>query len=269
MPNTSSATWPSLVSGARARASEVEAKFDFSEHHLWPHSAGTVMNNTYDLGNTTSAYWRAGYINSINPTSTANGLAIGTTTANASSLLDIAGVRALLIPRLTTAQRDALTGVAGMMIYNSTLGQFQHYKTSWVNVGGTVFRTNPFAFTSTTGNTNATTALVVATGGGRINGIVLSGKHANAIPNISVVLDGVTVLNWTAPTSGAFHYFVNPMGSVFQMVTGTTAAFTNTDYNSAAAAPFLGWDFATSATINFGSAAGVTSSIGYIYSSML
>jgi len=38
---------------------------------------------------------------------------------------------ALLLPRLTNAQKDALTPVAGMMIYNSDSGSFQGYTTAW------------------------------------------------------------------------------------------------------------------------------------------
>jgi len=42
---------------------------------------------------------------------------------------------ALTIPRLTTAQRDALTPVNGMLIYNSTTAKFQGYEAgAWVNL---------------------------------------------------------------------------------------------------------------------------------------
>jgi hypothetical protein len=35
---------------------------------------------------------------------------------------------ALLVPRLTTTQRDALTPVKGMIIYNTTADQFEGYQ---------------------------------------------------------------------------------------------------------------------------------------------
>ena len=39
------------------------------------------------------------------------------------------------VPRLTTTQRDALTAVAGMVIYNSTTNKFQGYENgSWANL---------------------------------------------------------------------------------------------------------------------------------------
>lgn len=43
-------TWPALVAGNKARASEVEAKFDWIEGDIVPMSGGTKANNTYDLG---------------------------------------------------------------------------------------------------------------------------------------------------------------------------------------------------------------------------
>lgn len=57
----SGSTWPSLVAGARAKASEVEAKFDWLEGALVPMSGGTKADNTYDLGE--SAFrWKNAYM---------------------------------------------------------------------------------------------------------------------------------------------------------------------------------------------------------------
>ena len=63
-------------------------------------------------------------------------LAIGTgNNAAASARLDLGGTTgALLIPRLTNAQKDALTPTAGMIIYNTTSGSFQAYNTSWKTI---------------------------------------------------------------------------------------------------------------------------------------
>jgi len=39
------------------------------------------------------------------------------------------------VPRLTTTQRDALTAVNGIIIYNSTTNKFQGYENgSWANL---------------------------------------------------------------------------------------------------------------------------------------
>lgn len=60
---------------------------------------------------------------------------LGTYTPNASAKLEIAGTTgAVLLPRLTTTQRDALTPAAGMIIYNTTTGTFQGYTTTWTNL---------------------------------------------------------------------------------------------------------------------------------------
>lgn len=60
---------------------------------------------------------------------------IGTITPATSAALEIAGTTgALLITRLTTTQRDALTAVAGMVIYNATDSKFQGYNGSWVDL---------------------------------------------------------------------------------------------------------------------------------------
>lgn len=52
-----STTWPALTAGARAKASEVEAKFDWLEQDLHPMSGGTRADNTYDIGSS-SFRWR-------------------------------------------------------------------------------------------------------------------------------------------------------------------------------------------------------------------
>jgi len=55
---------------------------------------------------------------------------IGATSPQAK--LDVAGT--FLPGRFTTAQRDALTPVAGMVIYNTTLSKLQVYTTSWIDL---------------------------------------------------------------------------------------------------------------------------------------
>lgn len=61
---------------------------------------------------------------------------IGTSTPAASAILDLTSTTgAFLPPRMTTAQRDALTAVDGMMIYNTTLATMQYRKAgSWVSI---------------------------------------------------------------------------------------------------------------------------------------
>jgi hypothetical protein len=61
---------------------------------------------------------------------------IGTTTPNTSSILDLTSTsKALLLPRLTSTQRDAITPTVGMVIFNTTTDCMEFYKTAgWYNV---------------------------------------------------------------------------------------------------------------------------------------
>lgn len=61
---------------------------------------------------------------------------IGIAVPVTSALLDLTSTTgALMLPRMTTTQRDALTQAAGMMIYNTTTTNFEGYDgTSWVTL---------------------------------------------------------------------------------------------------------------------------------------
>ena len=63
-------------------------------------------------------------------------IGVRTTTPAASAAFEIAGTTgALLLPRLTTTQRDALTAVNGMVIYNTTTTTIQGYVAgAWANL---------------------------------------------------------------------------------------------------------------------------------------
>ena len=63
-------------------------------------------------------------------------LAIGAAAPATSTLLDITGTTgALLVPRMTTAQRDALTATNGMVLYNTTTNTMQGYiNGAWTNL---------------------------------------------------------------------------------------------------------------------------------------
>lgn len=60
---------------------------------------------------------------------------IGTSSPNASAILDVSSTTgALIVPRMTSTQRDALTAAAGMIIYNTTTSKLQVYTTSWTDL---------------------------------------------------------------------------------------------------------------------------------------
>lgn len=244
-------SWPDLVAGRTAKASEVEAKFDWLERDIVPMIGGAQTDSVYFLG-TSAARWAGVFTRSINPTSTAGGVAIGTLTADAGALLDLAGTKALLLPRLSTAQRDALTGRDGMLIFNSTTGQYQFYKTSlgtWSNIGGSVFRTQAIAETSTVNVNNTTAALNVASGGGRLEGIRLRHGAATGTDRMRVYIDGTVVLDFSNDgTAGS--YAIGPAGdSIFTPGDTTTSNYMGGTSTGAELSGKLGWDFATSCAV--------------------
>ena len=71
-------------------------------------------------------------VNSIMVFTSQGRLSIGSGDAPAAKL-DVSGE--VLLGRLTTTQRDALTAVNGMILYNSTDNKFQGYEDgAWVNL---------------------------------------------------------------------------------------------------------------------------------------
>ena len=82
-------SWPALVAGARARAADVELKFDWIEGNIVPMSGGSATDAAYDLG-TTASRWRHGYLSGrlnvpaigLSDTSFLSFDATGTITAN-------------------------------------------------------------------------------------------------------------------------------------------------------------------------------------------
>lgn len=72
----------------------------------------------------------------IFPGGTTGKVAVGTVTPATSAIMDLTStIGALLLPRMTTAQRDALTAINGMLLYNLTLNKFQGYENGvWTNL---------------------------------------------------------------------------------------------------------------------------------------
>jgi len=66
-------------------------------------------------------------------TNASAGVAIGTATANAVAILDLTSTtEGFLPPRMTTTQRDAISAIAGLVIYNSTTNKLQcHNGATW------------------------------------------------------------------------------------------------------------------------------------------
>ena len=76
-----------------------------------------------------------------NPLRNSDGLGAGfaTNDLNASAILEARSTtKGFLAPRMTTAQRDAITSpLTSLLIFNTTTGQYEYYNgTSWVAFGG-------------------------------------------------------------------------------------------------------------------------------------
>jgi len=54
-------SWPALLAGRKARASDVESKFDWMEGSLVPMNSGASTDAALDIG-TTTAQWRFIYV---------------------------------------------------------------------------------------------------------------------------------------------------------------------------------------------------------------
>src|SRR6185503_14473110 len=61
---------------------------------------------------------------------------IGTATPNASAILELkSSTKGLIFPRTSTTSRNAMTGVKGLMVYDTTLSQlFYHNGSSWLDI---------------------------------------------------------------------------------------------------------------------------------------
>lgn len=230
MPQTTTATWPNLVSGAKAKASEVEAKFDWLEGHLWPQAGGSTTDGAYDLGGSGKS-WRAAWLSSINPTTTAGGVAMFTTTvANSSVGFEIAGAKALLIPRLTTAQRTGLTALNGMVVYDTDIGAFYIYEAGAWGTMGQKIGVMPKV---TASNATSTTATVLSvSGSGRIHSIILGdGAQQLNVTGISLVVDSVSVAEIVGNTTSAHFGLIRPKFGYAQEV--FVGSLTGVDITSA------------------------------------
>lgn len=80
-------------------------------------------------------------------------MGIGTETPNPSAMLDITSTdKGILIPRMTSAQMNAILAVNGLLIYNTTTNSFWYYDgTQWVELGAGGGTPGPTGATGPTG----------------------------------------------------------------------------------------------------------------------
>ena len=85
-------------------------------------SAGLVINessaSTVDVRMESDGFASAFFLDS-----SANSIGISQAAPNTNSIMDFGGIKPIILPRLTTAEKAAVTQVAGMMVYDTTLGK--------------------------------------------------------------------------------------------------------------------------------------------------
>jgi len=183
------ATWPLSVRGTTSNNTAVFATDDFVLS-----SVGTALNVGFgaSTGNTNGAIQAASSGATANAALVLNpnggNVGVGVVPATSAILELSSTMGALLVSRMTTTQRDALTAVNGMLIYNSTLSKFQSYEAgAWVtatnaaivpntapsagqilvgNAGGTAYAPVSMSGDATLASTGALTLASVITAGG-------------------------------------------------------------------------------------------------------
>lgn len=176
----------------------------------------------------------------------------GTAVANSTAALELSSItKGLLIPRMTTGQRDAIVGAAtGLQVYNTTTNAFNYWDgDSWENIGagdvagpGSSTDNGIAVFDGTTGKLlqNSTVTIV----GGEIQSATINGNF-NTLTNIansattatssntgsSIVLrDGSGDFSAQTITAALF------MGPVTGNVSGNASTASGFDHNPSACA---------------------------------
>ena len=150
-------------------------------------------------------------------TATQAQVGIGTASPNSTAILDItASAKGLIVPRMTTTQRDAIKSpTAGLLIYNTTTNALEIANSSslWVNL-------------STGATASAATGTTASTG--KV-GIGTSTPDANAILDITSTTKGVLLPRHTAdPTGVAGMVYYNTTDYAVKVYNGTAwVALTN------------------------------------------
>jgi hypothetical protein len=143
-----------------------------------------------------------------------SGLAVGTDNADALALVTMSSTsKGLLIPRMTTAQKSAITGTVptGLLVYDTTLLALNHYNGSaWSSISGTA--SNPVVLSITSANsglvlTTATDVVICTASAGAIvvtlpNPVGISGKIFRLIRTDTTLANPISIDTASGKTIG-------------------------------------------------------------------
>lgn len=126
---------------------------------------------------------------------------IGTTTPDASAILDVEATdKGLLPPRMNTNQRDAIQNPSdGLLIYNTTTGSLNYYNQGWFEMKGSALEglveCNTINIGKLEGDTPAS---------GVVSKVVYAGSNGTPYDGLTIQSTGVTGLTATL-SSGTFN----------------------------------------------------------------
>jgi len=181
-------------------------------------SSGSAAGNT--------PYWNGTnwVVNNSNIYNSGAGVGVGTSTPNASAKLEVASTtQGFLPPRMTTAQRDAITSPAlGLTIYNTTANCLQWWNgTIWFDGCGNNSTVGSItALNCSTATNNGTLTSGTAASGGVSSSVPYTGGNGGTHSGQTVNSTGVTGLTATL-TAGTF---ANGAGNLTYTITGTPAS---------------------------------------------
>lgn len=121
---------------------------------------------------------------------------IGTTTPDGSSILDVSSnVKGILIPRVTTNQRDAIVNPAtGLILFNVTTANFNYFDTAWKDFSPGYKSVNAIGTISTTStvDTNVPGMLLIPTEG--VHSVIFESGISNTSFDTSYSVDSNLLL---------------------------------------------------------------------------
>lgn len=126
-------------------------------------------------------------------------IGIGTLTPDPSSVLDITSTtQGILLPRITTSQRDGIVGTAGLLVYNSEDKAFNSFSSNWSDLSTGYKSVSSSVATTTTSITDVLTDGMTITPRAGTYLVSFSSQFSNllatpAIATFSVYANGIQI----------------------------------------------------------------------------